>query len=111
MSKCQNHIICANTVDADKQICFDCNMLFGKWRGNNRILNIIENIKCPLCLRMNTCISRPSCEHFICVDCFKKIYFSKSNYIIKDYDLLSEYLEFENMCKKCFECDMSNLKS
>ena len=77
---CPNNIICSNTIkDNDNTydgVCLECYNLFGKWRNKNHILHIKESIEiCPLCNNENIVIHRPSCDHFLCIDCFKKFYF------------------------------------
>ena len=112
MFNCRNYIICDNNVDTVNELCFDCNMLFGSWRGCKNISNNKQDIG-TLCFKNDICIRRPKCEHYICKQCFKKLYFASGMYIIKgclkdkgnQEALLSEYIDFENSCKKCFECD------
>jgi hypothetical protein len=58
-------------------------MLFGTWGnaivGNNGkgILEIRENIECPVCLETKQGISQPKCDHFVCIDCFKRCYYGE----------------------------------
>jgi len=100
---CKNYVICNNQTEND--FCYDCEMLFGKWRNKNINLNFkIDN--CTTCeLKNNICVSRPTCEHFLCINCFKVLYFGSTNYINLNNDLnLGEYLEYKNFLKKCRIC-------
>jgi hypothetical protein len=74
---CINSDICQNFCDDDKDICSDCSALFGKWRNGPTILRKVNITQtCPLCLTENTqCYYRPSCNHFLCVQCFQKFLF------------------------------------
>ena len=79
--KCPNYIICNNDI-TEKDIiphdglCFDCHLLFGKWRNKTGILGVKkEEEECPLCGYKLQTIYRPSCNHFLCLTCFKKLYF------------------------------------
>jgi hypothetical protein len=103
MKKCTYYIICEND-EYINDLCYDCHMLFGSWRGVNTVLDTQDDLQCPLCAKISKCITRPKCDHFICTDCFKKLYYSNEFYIIKEKGNLSEYLAFENSCKKCLEC-------
>lgn len=104
MSNCKNYIICQNNSKND--FCFDCEMLFGKWRNKNIILKNNEDI-CTICNSKDKCISRPTCEHILCRNCFKVLYFGGTNYIkIKENLDLTEYLEYQNSLKICKNCNL-----
>ena len=34
------------------------------------ILEISDNIECPICLEYKKGVSQPNCNHFTCIDCF-----------------------------------------
>ena len=100
--KCPNCIICSNTIKDNiyDDVCLECYNLFGKWRNKNHILHTKETIEiCPLCDNKNIVIQRPSCDHFLCIDCFKKFYFGIElkkpvfPYIEREYEY---WLNFEN---------------
>ena len=96
---CKNYIVCTNITES-ADICLECEMLFGRWRGNKGSLEIKENEICPVCLKINTCISRPNCDHFVCVECFKILFFESPN-LSQEGDELYNYLEYINRSKKC----------
>lgn len=98
---CPNAKICENVTKDD--ICYDCNMLFGSWRGYKGILDKKENILCPACLKYGYGISRPTCNHFICIDCFKILYFGTKTNTIEENNIC-EYLDYINSLKTCKEC-------
>ena len=80
-SNCPNYIICNNNIENITlgSICADCNLLFGKWRKKVGILKIkSEKEICPLCSNIDLSICRPDCEHYLCVQCFKILYFGTS---------------------------------
>jgi len=103
MTNCPNYIICNNNLKDDRMLCLDCNMLFGKWRGFKAILDITDDTSCTICSEINICVSRPNCEHYLCIKCFKDLYFITSNKNIED-NKLSEYLEQIASYKKCHLC-------
>ena len=99
---CKNYIICQNTSEND--FCFDCEMLFGKWRNKN--INLTNNDICTICNKNDTCISRPTCEHFLCTDCFKVLYFGGTNIKLQKNLDVTEYLEYQNSLKICQNCNL-----
>ena len=104
MTNCPNYIICNNMLSDETGLCVYCEMLFGKWRGFTRgILEIHNNSDCTTCFKKNICITRPSCDHIICIDCFKNTYFENTLAEVDDSEL-SEYLEKINSYKKCKLC-------
>lgn len=79
---CKNYLICSNKsdqeyLDAHENYCIDCNNLFGKWREKSFTLKFTETLEtCPLCFQKNQkCIKRVDCDHFLCVDCFRLVYY------------------------------------
>jgi hypothetical protein len=127
--KCPNFIVCNNRLNNvyDDGLCMDCHSLFGKWRNfnNSSILKIKDSeIECPLCNIIDINIKRPHCEHTLCINCFKKLYYGielerpiHPNTL--DDDVYSEYLNklnywnkfkklFESSAtSKCFQCSFS----
>jgi len=39
------------------------------------ILDVSDNVECPVCLEVKRSISQPNCEHTVCIDCFKRCYY------------------------------------
>lgn len=72
--KCVNFQICNITLpdwwlDIDsKLICPECDMSFGE-------LKFQENIECPVCYEKTTSVKLKNCDHTVCLDCFKRMYF------------------------------------
>ena len=84
--KCKNFMFCKSVLPnwwydrKGKYLCTNCDMLFGTW-GNQigkGILPIIKNAECPICLEIKTCISQPRCDHYTCIDCFKRCYYGEN---------------------------------
>jgi hypothetical protein len=74
--KCKNHIVCDVVLPKWRYDCKGCyfciNCLVLGW-GN---LRTFLEMECPICLDVNTVITRPTCEqHPICVSCFKWCYY------------------------------------
>jgi hypothetical protein len=87
--KCKNYIICGDILPIwwfeckRNYLCNNCHIMFGTW--NNEIISGIGKGKghlktsdieyeCPICLENKICISQPRCDHYVCIDCFKRCY-------------------------------------
>ena len=101
MLKCHNYLICKN--ESENKFCFDCEMLFGKWRNKNNKL-IFKNSHCSICNKKDTSVSRPTCDHLLCVNCFKTLYYDCSYEIESENLDLTEYLYYKNELKNCQLC-------
>jgi hypothetical protein len=89
--KCKNYELCNSLLPEwwfeckGNYLCTDCHMMFGTWgSGENLhtgkgILEINNNIYCPICLECKKGISQPRCEHFICIDCFTRCYYGNTD--------------------------------
>ena len=80
--KCPNFKVCNTIVpqwylDCHSGRCQSCNMFFGNWNGSGGCgnLNFVDNIECPICFENKEGVNMPRCDHYICIDCFKYIYF------------------------------------
>lgn len=120
--KCPNFIVCKNRVDTTydyEGLCMDCYSLFGKWRNFNTSVLKIEDyeVKCPLCDIVDINIKRPNCDHTLCINCFRKLYygielekpsFGDDNFL----DKITYWNKFKKLFEssassKCFECSFS----
>ncbi len=82
---CLNYNVCYHVCDPEflkthNNLCSDCNYLFGKWRllssSTKPIIILEDKHTCPICLKDNVkCVNRLSCEHYLCINCFRLIYF------------------------------------
>lgn len=90
--KCRNYEVC-NEILPDwwknckgKWLCTNCDMMFGSWSYKNSsgenirkngkgILNFRDDEDCVICLETKRCVSQPNCDHFLCIDCFKRCYY------------------------------------
>lgn len=89
--KCKNYIICQEVLpkwwfDCKRcYLCTGCHMMFGTWgSGENKhvgkgILEISDNLECPICLEIKECISQPRCNHSLCISCFKRCHYGDEN--------------------------------
>ena len=85
--KCKNYELCEELLPKwwfeckGNYLCTNCHMLFGTWgEGDNRhtgkgILEISDNLECPICLENKRGMSQPNCEHTLCIECFKRCYY------------------------------------
>ena len=111
--KCKNYILCNQQFPemyigcwGGEGLCRGCHESFGTWgkmpKGNigKGILEITNNIQCPVCNKEKTCISQPYCNHSLCVECFKECYGYNWEYDIEEpnfpysKDIELEYEDF-----------------
>lgn len=123
---CKNYIVCKNKLSQNEQgeICNDCYHIFGEWRERQRANVEIKTDCdiCPLCQEENQkIVFRMDCDHLVCVDCFRKIYFGleikkpvlsfsdKSLLIYKQqlekWNRINELYKNNYMTMKCNSCD------
>jgi hypothetical protein len=56
-------------------------MMFGRYESGEYknvgkgILEMSNNLKCPICLEIKEYISQPICNHSLCISCFKRCYY------------------------------------
>jgi len=87
--KCKNYELCGEVLPKwwfeckGHYLCINCDMMFGTWKNGKGVLNMSDNIECPICLEVKRSISQPNCEHTICIECFKRCYYG-------DYDTENE---------------------
>ena len=104
MNNCCNYVVCGN--NCNQNICQDCVMFFGKWRGRKEILDVKEEQQCSICNLNGLSVARPDCEHFLCVECFKQVYTEPYTNIHNNLDILNKYLDYNHIIKKCNECHL-----
>ena len=85
--KCKNYELCEAVLPKwwfeckGNYLCINCHMMFGTWgSGENShtgkgILEISDNVECPICYDVGRSISYPNCEHTVCIKCFKRCYY------------------------------------
>jgi hypothetical protein len=54
-------------------ICHNCISLY-----SNKNIIMKDNNECPICYDETKVIKLPLCEHYLCINCFKKIHYGKS---------------------------------
>lgn len=76
MDECKNNSVCYKFEVKDSDgFCEEC---ISNIPLDDIKLQIRNNESCNICSKENTCcVKRLFCEHFICVVCFRKIYFNK----------------------------------
>ena len=103
--KCSNYTTCYNEILNDEdEFCKDCTDLPFE---NKKISFIEKNEECPICTKyMNKLVKRYDCEHFMCKNCFKKIFFDTSlstpifPYLVKDENkFMTDNDDDENIIK------------
>ncbi len=85
--RCKNYIVCGEILPTwwfeckECYLCTNCHMMFGTWKSGEYnhigkgILEVSDNVECPICLEIKMCITQPRCEHSVCIDCFKRCYY------------------------------------
>jgi hypothetical protein len=90
--KCKNFSLCGTVLPKSgvsmkgHYLCTSCDGMFGTRSVTENIgscgkgiLNLIENLDCIICLETKTNVSMPRCEHYMCVDCFKRCYYGDNS--------------------------------
>ena len=107
--KCKNYELCEAVLPKwwfeckGHYLCINCHMMFGTWKNEEYgiyktgkgILEISDNLECPICFEINRGISQPNCDHTLCIECFKRCYYGKE-FIYPDFpypDIEDEYDE------------------
>lgn len=95
--KCDNHEVCG-TDDLPtwwleckgKWLCTNCDRMFGTgtWSTGTGLIyktgkgslhfDDVE-VECPICLESKRSVSQPTCDHTVCIDCFKRCYYGDSS--------------------------------
>lgn len=101
--KCKNYELCESVIPKwwfdckGKYLCTNCDIAFGTWgtQKGKGILEINDNIECPICIERKKCISYPRCNHMACIECFKRcMYGEETKQPIFPYpDIEDEYEE------------------
>jgi hypothetical protein len=81
--KCKNYILCEIVLPKwwfeckGCYLCINCHIMYGTWgtQVGKGILEITNNLECPVCLEIKECILHPICNHSVCIDCFKQCYY------------------------------------
>lgn len=79
---CDNFKVCGSTLPIWwfdyklKHICTLCDIRFN---SPSKSLRFKENIECPICYETCEGVSYPSCEHYVCLTCFKRAWFPPSS--------------------------------
>ena len=104
LKECPNYILCNTKAPqwyfgCHSGMCSNCNMLFGTWKGG-RGIPVFKETDCPICLQIKICISQPKCNHFTCIECFRRCHYGDDEYDIDnkpifpyDSDIENEYYE------------------
>lgn len=75
--ECENFNLCGEKIPLWMRRCTKCDIEFGKWNGGKGNLKEYPDNECPICLNTKTCFEQPRCEHLICDDCFRVLYFGE----------------------------------
>jgi hypothetical protein len=82
--KCKNYELCKSILPKwwfdckGNYLCTNCHMLFDTWDESHKgkgILEISDNLECPICMENKRSITQPNCEHTLCIECFKRCYY------------------------------------
>ena len=79
---CLNYELCKGTTchgTKSGDFCINCDILFGDWKNGGKYgdaqLKFIDNNECPICLETKRGVSYPRCNHYICLEDMKRIFF------------------------------------
>jgi len=101
---CPNYLFCGNETpnESIEKMCVDCEIIFGRWSGGRGKADIKDNIECPICLQTKMGITQPKCEHYVCLDCFRRCQYGDQSYDIGNkpafpYDKRIEKMYFDSL--------------
>jgi hypothetical protein len=91
--KCKNYELCETVLprtwfhNKGNYLCTKCQVKFGTtknikeevYKTDEGILEISDNLVCPICLEKTRCVSHRICDHILCVDCFKICHYDKDD--------------------------------
>jgi len=97
--KCENYLICNHEFpDWTKYSCNCCTACILKFmRWNTPILTFTDNIKCSMCYDITKNVSLQSCNHTLCIPCFKQYYYDDEFKCIN----INAYSKDEPVCPIC----------
>jgi hypothetical protein len=83
--KCKNYELCEDTLPdwwfdcKNSYLCTNCHILFGTWgdRTGRGELIFVDDIICSICLKCKRSVSQPKCDHYACIECFKRCYYGE----------------------------------
>lgn len=90
--KCKNYELCKCVLPKwwfeykGNYLCINCDM-------SGTILEISNNMDCPICLEVKKCIYQPRCNHSVCISCFKRCYYGDKN---RDGEPIFPYPDIED---------------
>lgn len=86
--QCDNYELCeAKLPDwwfecKSNYLCCNCHCMFGTYTWDDKkgkgTLEFYDNLECPICLENTRCVSQPNCNHYACINCFKRCYYGKN---------------------------------
>lgn len=75
--RCKNFKLCRWLIPFWKDRCQKCNFKFKDWNGKSGEIEEYDSHICSICFKKTTCFEHQQCDHPICVDCFRIIYFDE----------------------------------
>jgi hypothetical protein len=69
--------------------------MFGTWddKKGRGTLEFYNNLECPICLENTRCVTQPNCNHYACINCFKRCYYGKEYPNFPYPEIEGEYYE------------------
>ena len=101
MSKCINFEIC-NKYTFTNRPCINCNDMYGV------PLQFIDNHECPICMETERCVKFINCNHYVCIQDFKRMFYGNQSdepkFPYPDleddyYENIKKYVEDPNVIK------------
>jgi len=94
--QCKNYKVCASVLPPwwwdcnSSYLCTNCEMTVGE-------LTFREPMECPICFDFKHGLSQLKCDHFTCIDCFKRCHYGDEDI---DNEPKFPYPELEEEYKK-----------
>ena len=60
---------------------------------SNVLTTFEKSDECPICLETKRCVSQPRCDHYSCIECFKRCYYGREMPEFPYPEMENEYYE------------------
>jgi hypothetical protein len=101
--KCKNYELCDSVLPKWWFECKGCYKCLSCLINEFGILELSDNVECPVCFENKRVSNQPNCIHKICIQCFKRCYYGDDN---RENEPKFPYPDIENE----YEDDQGNMK-
>jgi hypothetical protein len=108
IKKCLNYSFC-NQIGPELYLlktgmCYECDETFETYICSREKQDRCDITECPICLETKLCMTQPKCNHYTCIDCIKRCYYTDHNLDIEH----EPEFPYDDNIKKEFHTDIYN---